>query len=115
VLDVRDVVRGEEDRRPRRLVEGDEQLPEAPLGQQVEPDGRLVEEQDLGVVQQARGQLAAHPLAQGQVAHRLVEEVAGVEQLAELGHPAELTVPVHAVDRCQHAQRLARAQLEPEL
>ena len=85
VLDVRHVVGGQEDGRALRLVEVDEQLAEAPFGQQVETDRRLVEEEDLGLVQEARGQLAAHPLPERQVAHRHVEAVRGVEQLGQLG------------------------------
>ncbi len=114
VLDVGDVVRGEEDGGALLLVEAHEQLAEALLGHQVEPDGRLVEEQDLGVVQQARGELAAHPLAERQVAHRLVEQVGGVEQLAELGDAPLLGRAVEPVDRGEHPVRLARRQLEPQ-
>ena len=114
VLDVGDVVRRQEDRGALLLVEPDQQLAEALLGQQVEADGRLVEEQDLGLVQQARGQLAAHPLAERQVAHRLVEQVGGVEQLAQLGDAALLGGAVEPVDGGQHPVRLARRQLEPQ-
>ena len=44
------------------------------LAGQVEPDRRLVEHQQLGGVQQGRGDLAAHPLAQRELAHRDVQE-----------------------------------------
>ena len=88
VLDVGHVVAREEDRGALLLVEAHEQLAEPLLGHEVEPDGRLVEEQDLRVVEQARGELAAHPLAEREVAHRLVEQVGGAEQLAELGDRA---------------------------
>ena len=114
VLDVRDVVGREEDRRALLLVEAHEQLAEALLGDEVEPDRRLVEEQDLRVVEQARGELAAHPLAEREVPHRLVEEVGGVEQLAELGDAPVLGVAVEPVDRGQHPVRLAGRQLEPQ-
>ena len=84
VLDVGDVVRGQEDRGAPLLVEADQQLAEPLLGDEVEADGRLVEEEDLGVVEQARGQLAAHALTERERAHRRVEEVGGVQQLAQL-------------------------------
>jgi hypothetical protein len=45
-------------------VDPHQELAEALLGQQVEPDGRLVEEEDGGLVEHARHQLAAHPLAE---------------------------------------------------
>ena len=114
VLDVGDVVAGEEDRGAPLLVEAHEQLAEPLLGDEVEADGRLVEEQDLRVVQQARGQLAAHALAERQVAHRLVEQVGGAEQLAELGDAPVLGRAVEPVDGGEHPVRLARRQLEPQ-
>ena len=41
-------------------------------------------------------------------AHRLVEEVGGVEQLAELGDPSRLPCAVQPVDGGEHPQRLPR-------
>ena len=114
VLDVGHVVAGEEDRGALLLVEPHEQLAEPLLGHEVEPDGRLVEEQDLRVVQQARGQLAAHALAQREVAHGLVHEVGGAEQLAQLVDAPALGRAVEPVDRREHPVRLAGRQLEPE-
>ena len=114
VLDVRHVVRGQEDRRALLLVQPDEQLAEALLGDEVEPDRRLVEEQDLGIVEQARGQLAAHALAEGEAPHGLVEQVGRVEQLAELADAPLFRGRVESVDRGEHPVRLARRQLQPE-
>lgn len=72
-------------------VDPHQELAEALLGQQVEPDGRLVEEEDGGLVEHARHQLAAHPLAEREVADRDVEQLGGIEQLGQLveaGWPA---------------------------
>lgn len=65
-------------------VDPHQELAEALLGQQVEPDGRLVEEEDGGLVEHARHQLAAHPLAEREVADRDVEQLGGIEQLGQL-------------------------------
>lgn len=65
-------------------VDPHQELAEALLGQQVEPDGRLVEEEDGGLVEHARHQLAAHPLAEREVADRDVEQLGGIEQLDQL-------------------------------
>ena len=74
---------------PLLLVQAHHHLAEALLGEQVEADRRLVEEQHLRAVQHRRSQLAAHPLPERERAHRHVEQVAGVQQLRELaGAPA---------------------------
>ena len=49
-----------------------------------------------------------------QVPHGLVEQVGGVEQVAELGDAPLLGGPVEPVDRGQHPVRLARRQLQPQ-
>ena len=54
-----------------------QELAQPALADHVEADGRLVQEQDLGVVQQRGHDVAAHPLAQAQLPH------GGVEQRAE--------------------------------
>ena len=57
---------------------------DALLHRHVEADRRLVEEQHLRAVQQRPGDLDLHPLAEREVAHRLGDEVADVEQLDQL-------------------------------
>ena len=52
------------------------------------PGGRLVEEQDLGVVHQGGRQVEPPPHAPGVGADRPVEGVAEVDELAQLGHAA---------------------------
>ncbi len=96
-------------------VDPHQELAEALLGQQVEPDGRLVEEEDGGLVEHARHQLAAHPLAEREVADRDVEQLGGIEQLGQLVEAGGLPAPLEAVDRRQHAQGLAGRELEPQL
>ena len=83
-LDVGHVVARQQDRRTEpRVVLGDER-PDPLLHRDVEPDRRLVEEQDLRPMEQRAGDLDLHPLAERQVANRLADEVAEVEQLDEL-------------------------------
>ena len=115
LLDVRHVVRGEEDGRRALLVEPQHEVAKPRLGDQVEADRGLVEEQDLGLVQHARGQLAAHPLAQRQRPHRPVEQVGGVEQVGQHRDPRRRLGARQAVDAAEQRQRLARRQLEPQL
>ncbi len=53
------------------------------LGDDVQPDRRLVEEEELRVVQQRRRQVAAHALAERELAHRRVQERLELEQPPE--------------------------------
>ena len=65
------------------VVLGDERA-DAALHRDVQADGRLVEEDHPGPVQQRGGHLAFHPLAQGKVAHRLREQRLQVQQCDKL-------------------------------
>ena len=56
-------------------VEVAQEVAEALLAHQVEPDRGLVEEQDLWVVKKRGDQLALHPLAQAQLSNLDVEPV----------------------------------------
>ena len=80
-LDVLQVVRGEHQGGATLVVEGAQELPQPALGDDVETDGRLVEIEDLGVVEQRRGDVAAHPLSEAELPHRGVHQLTEVEQL----------------------------------
>ena len=53
------------------------------LSDHVQADRRFVQEQHLGRVQQRGGQFHLHPLAQRQLAHRLLQQMADVQQLGQ--------------------------------
>ena len=82
-LDVLEVVGGEHQGGAALGVERAQELAQPTLADHVEADRRLVEVEHLRVVQQRRGDVAAHPLAEAELAHRGVELVAEVEQLDE--------------------------------
>ena len=82
-LDVGEVVGGEQHGGALLAVHLDEELAHRLLADHVEPDGRLVEEQDRRVVEQRGGELAAHALAERQLAHGRVEQRAEVEPVGE--------------------------------
>src|SRR5205085_11844814 len=115
VLDVGDVVAREEHRRRPLLVEADEEFAEALLAEQIEADGRLVEKENVGLVEQTGREFATHALAERQAAHGLREQVYGFEQLAEFADAARQLRVVDVVDRREHPERLERRQLKPEL
>ena len=83
-----EVLRGEEDRHAELVVEPAHLVPHAGPADGIEAGGRLVEEQDLGVVHE-RGREVEPALHAARVgADRAVERVAEVDQLAELARPA---------------------------
>ena len=83
-LDVGHVVaRQEHGRAVAAVVLGHERA-DALLHRHVEPDRRLVEEQHLRPVEERADDLDLHPLPEREVAHRLADQVADVEQLDQL-------------------------------
>ena len=113
-LDVLEVVRGEHERGVPGRVERAQELAQPALADHVEADGRLVEEQDLRVVQQRGHDVPAHPLAEAELADRGVEEVAEVEELDVLGEVGAVPRGVGAVDLLQHRERVAQRQVPPQ-
>src|SRR5918997_1513202 len=85
VLDVGEVVGGEEDGDAALAVDAGEEVPDAGLGDDVEADRRLVEVEEGRVVEDGGGEVAAHPLAERELADGGVEEGIEVEQFAQLG------------------------------
>ena len=88
LLDVGHVMAGEQDGRLLLRVVLAQELPHGLLGDHVQADGRLVQEQDFRLVQQRRDQLHLRALAQRKLAHADVELVAHGEQFAHLGDRA---------------------------
>jgi 2-polyprenyl-6-methoxyphenol hydroxylase-like FAD-dependent oxidoreductase len=114
-FDVREVMGREQDGDPTLAVHRREELAHAGLGDDVEPDRGLVQEEDLRVVQHRRGQLAAHSLSEGQLTNGRVEEGPELEQLRER---IEVRAPAperNAVDVAQQLERVTKRQVPPEL
>ena len=61
-------------------IDGAEKLADMVLGHNVESDGGLVEKQQGRIMQQRRRQIAAHALAERELAHRRVQVVANVQE-----------------------------------
>ena len=72
---------------PCRALRSARNVAHAVLAHDVEADRRLVEEQQLGTVQQRGGELAAHALPERELAHRRAEELVELEQLDALVEP----------------------------
>src|SRR6266568_4308601 len=105
-LDVAHVMTGQENGRLAVAVVMLEKFPHDFLGDHVQADGRLVEKKDPRLVQQGGDQFHFHHFAQGQLAHRDVELVLHLEQLAQLCHRALEGGGREAVNFCVQVQRL---------
>ena len=113
-LDVLEVVGGEQQRGPALGVEGAQELAEPALAHHVEADGGLVEVEDLRVVQERGGDVAAHPLAEAELPDRDVEQVAEAEQLDELRQVGSVPLGVGPVDLLQQVEGVAQRQVPPQ-
>ena len=100
---------------PRLLVVLQEVL-DVVLGDHVQADRRLVEEQHLGRVQQGGDQFHLHPLAQRQLADRLrrAGRRTPSSSVSSSRRPLELR-RLDAVDLLVQAERLGGRQVPPEL
>ena len=78
------VVAGQQDGGAEAAVVFVDEGADAALHGDVEADGRLVEEDHLRAVQEGGGDLALHPFAEGEVAHRLAKQVAQLQQVGKL-------------------------------
>ena len=78
-LDVVHVVRGEDNGGAAFLVEALYKVAHRQLRHRVEADGGFVEEEQTRPVQEGGGDIAAHALAQRQLAHRHVEQWLEIE------------------------------------
>jgi hypothetical protein len=79
LFDVLEIVRCKDDRHPAFSVDGSQELSDTILGGNIKPDGWLIKEQDLWVVQQGERHLRSHPLTQRQLPHRELNELTHVK------------------------------------
>ena len=77
-------------------------LPDVIFGDHVQADGRLVEKQQRRIVKQRRGQIAAHALAERELAHRRVQVVADAQNFVEVLH-ARVEIALRKRRRCAAA------------
>src|SRR5207244_2091899 len=80
------VVAREQDGRASPTVVLRNETADAHLHRDVEPDRRLVQKCDARRVDEARSELDLHALAEGEVAHGLVNELLQLEELGKLVH-----------------------------
>ncbi len=106
---------GEDDRGFFFLVVILEELADLLLREDVQPDGRLVQEDQARLVDQRGDQLHLHALAQREAAHLHVEQVLHIQQLGQLGQRGLVGLVVDLVDALVQVQRLIGRQVPPQL
>jgi hypothetical protein len=108
-----DVVRGHEHGEALVAQVVDER-PELLADLRIEPDGRLVQQRDAGLVDEAAGdeQAPAHPARQRVQRHvRAIGEAGAFQRQLHRGAPV---LAAHAVQRREHREVLARRELDVE-
>src|SRR3954454_5002445 len=115
VLDVSEVVRRQHHRRAALGDELADELAHAILHGDVEADRRLVEVEDLRVVEERRREVGAHALAEREAARYRREDLLQLEQLREAGHSLAIHVLRDVEDVAQERERLAHGAVPPEL
>ena len=109
------VMAREDDRGPEALVVRANEPPHRRLHRHVEPDRRLVEEEHAGAVKERRRELALHPLAEGELAGRLLQEGRDGEELDELVERPAVLVARNVVDGAIELEGFRRGEVPEEL
>ena len=115
LLDVVHVVRGEQEGRALAPVDLLDKVADAALGHDVQADRRLVQEDDLGIVQQGDGDVCAHLLPEGELAHGLVQEAAHLQNLDEQVDVALVRLHRDLVHAPVQAEGVGHGQIPVEL
>jgi hypothetical protein len=113
--DLGHVVRGEQHGPAAAVHLVPQELPHLFLDHHVHPDRRLVEEDDLRVVDQRGGQVAPDSLPERQLAGPGVPELGQLKDRAELGEPGPVVSVADPVDVAEDRQGLPGRQVPPQL
>src|SRR3569623_208397 len=109
-FDVPEVVSRQHHRHAVLPVDLDEEGADALLRDDVEPDRRLVEEEQLGPVEHRGRQLPPDALPERQLTDRCVEERIELQHLAEPGQARAMTIGRHAIDVAEELERVAERE-----
>ena len=113
VSDLGELVGGEDDRRAGRADVADD-VEDADLGLDVDADRRLVEEQEVGLVEKADGRVEAALHAAGEILDRLLGPAGELDELEELRGPALQIGPRHVVEPAPEEQVVHGVELVVE-
>src|SRR5680860_731043 len=108
-------MRGEQHGGAACAVHGSQEVTDSILGKEVKTDRGLVEHQQVRVMQDRRGEVAAHALTERELPDRRCEKGIEVEHLSrggKIGGEAIWRNPVHVP---KQVQRVAQGKIPPEL
>lgn len=114
-FDVLQIMGGEDDGDAALAVDLGEKTPHGILGDHIKSDGRLVQKEDLGVVQQRHHDLGAHALTEAELANRAVEKGRQIKQLAEASEIIRIAGGGNAVDALMQGKTVDQRQVPPQL
>ena len=98
-LDIVEIVCRQQHRRAKFAIDRTQELANMILGDHVEADRRLIKKKQRRIVQQRRGEVAAHAFAERELAHGRVQVVANAEDFVEALHARVEIALRHVVDR----------------
>ena len=106
---------GQDDGGALSAVEFFDEIAHRQFGNRVEANGRLVQKEQAGAVEQSRHQITAHALAQAELAHGHVEEGRKFQHGDERVAAAAVGVGGHFVDVAQQIEGFNGWQVPPQL
>ncbi|MNJ57706.1 hypothetical protein D3C77_533070 [compost metagenome] len=112
-LDILQIMRRQQNRRAMLAVHIFQEVANFRLHHDIEPDRRLVEEQDRRIMQQRGDQLAAHALTQAELAHRTVQQILQIQALDELVQPLLEILLGYTIHLPQQLKRFDDADIPP--
>ncbi len=115
LLNVREVVGGEDDRGLVLLADGADEFADRVLALDVKANRGLVQVDDAGTVQERRRQLAAHALAETQGPHRLPHQLIEPQQIGQLPQPRLVVRLAQAVDLAQQRKGIDGRQVPQQV
>ncbi len=115
LLDVLQVMGGEDDRGATLAVHAREELAHHILCHHVEADRRFVEEEDFWIMHERHGDFGTHALAEAQVTHRALQEGGKTHHLGEVRAITLEDRLRHAVHTPVQLETFKQRQFPPEL
>lgn len=114
ILDISEIVRGEEDGRLLGPVDFIDDLPKLLLRNDIKADGRLIEENDPRGVDEAGNKLASHPLSERELPDRDIHQILHLESLDQEFDPRFQFLSGDLEDSPEELEAVGRGEMVPE-
>src|SRR5262245_61131961 len=114
-FDIVQVVRRQDHRHASFRVLAPNEVSDRELGHGIEANGRFVEKEQLRLVQQGGSEIAAHTLAQRQLAYGDVQQIDDLQAVDQIVSSLSICRLRHAVDLSKEIERFDDRKVPPEL